>query len=98
MTGMKGKRTRIGVIVYVNIEKQGQETRVTGIDYLPVMMQQSGPYPRKLRVLPVMPGLEPETDTTVTESDQKHMDWTWEYLYGHLCRPEDNINPLDLPE
>ena len=84
--------------MYVNIEKQGRKTKVTGIDYLPVMMQQSGPYPRKLRVLPAMPGLEPDTDTPITDSDLERIERTWDYLYGHLCRPEDNIVPIDLPE
>ena len=47
-----------GVIVYVHIRKTGSEVEVTGLSYMGVYVQNYGPYPRKVRILPVLPGLD----------------------------------------
>jgi len=85
-----------GLIAFVHLEKQGLRTRVTGLSYLPVYVQRdtSGSV-AKYRVLPVLPGLEPETDVVLTEADRSRMAQVWEELRAVLYRPDEDIVPLD---
>jgi poly-gamma-glutamate capsule biosynthesis protein CapA/YwtB (metallophosphatase superfamily) len=85
-----------GVIAYVHIEKKDLRVYVTGISYLPVYVQHSTVQsPATYRILPVLPGVEPDTDVPVSAADRERMDQVWEELNGILYRPDENIVPLD---
>jgi hypothetical protein len=62
-----------------------------------VWVQQSGEYPRKVRILPVMPGLTPSSDTVISPSDQSAMDRVWDYLYEMLYDLDENVVPMESP-
>ena len=47
-----------GLVVYVHLEKLGDKTTVTGLSFLPVM-RQTVRSPLTVRLLPVLPGLDP---------------------------------------
>ena len=46
------------------------------------------------RILPVLPGLEPDTDVPLTGEDRAAMNAIWEYARNLLNRPDENIVPL----
>jgi poly-gamma-glutamate synthesis protein (capsule biosynthesis protein) len=46
------------------------------------------------RILPVLPGLEPDTDVPLTDEDRAAMNAIWEYARNLLNRPDENIVPL----
>ncbi len=46
------------------------------------------------RILPVLPGLEPDTDVPLTAEDRAAMNAIWEYARNLLYRPDENIVPL----
>ncbi len=88
-----------GLIAYVHIEKKGSRISVTGVSYLPVYVQRSTEQlPVRYRILPVIPGSQPNTDTTITAADQERMNQVWDELRKALYRPDDGIEPLDPAE
>jgi len=85
-----------GIIVYVELRKQGQRAYVAGISYLPVYVQRSTvTYPPQYRVLPVLPGYAPISDLPLTREDTERMTQVWEELRDMLYRPDEGIQPLD---
>jgi poly-gamma-glutamate capsule biosynthesis protein CapA/YwtB (metallophosphatase superfamily) len=84
-----------GVVMYVHIEKSGDKTTVTGLSFLPVLVQKVGPHPQTVRILPVLPGLTPQTDTTIATTTKARMDKVWNYYKTMYDKPQDNIVPLD---
>ena len=50
--------------------------------------------PTVFRILPVLPGLEPDTDVPLTAEDRKAMNAIWEYARNTLYRPDEDIVPL----
>jgi hypothetical protein len=46
------------------------------------------------RILPVLPGLEPDTDVLLTAKDRTAMNAIWEYARNQLYRPDEDIVPL----
>ena len=44
------------------------------------------------RILPVLPGLEPDTDVPLTAEDRTAMNAIWEYARNQLYRPDENIS------
>jgi poly-gamma-glutamate capsule biosynthesis protein CapA/YwtB (metallophosphatase superfamily) len=85
-----------GLIAYVHIQKKGMRASVTGISYLPVYVQRSTEQSTvRYRVLPVLPGSQPETDTALTTAEEERMAQVWEELRALLYRPDENIEPLD---
>jgi len=85
-----------GLIAYVHIEKKGIRAYVTGISYLPVYVQRSDESsPLRYRVLPVVPGSHPDTDTTITDADAQRMAQVWEEVRESLYRPDERISPLN---
>ncbi len=85
-----------GIIVYVHLEKLGDETTVAGLSFLPVVVQKLGAHPQTVRLLPVLPGLTPQTDTKIGEITKARMDKVWNYYQAMYDKPEDNIVPLSL--
>lgn len=84
-----------GLVVYVHLEKRGLRTYVNGLSYLPVYVQQSEVSGRTaFRVLPVLPGLEPDSDLPITPAEEARMAEVWEELRPLLYRPNENISPL----
>jgi poly-gamma-glutamate capsule biosynthesis protein CapA/YwtB (metallophosphatase superfamily) len=84
-----------GLIAYLHIEKLGLRAYVTGVSYLPLYFQAStDDKPAKYRVLPVLPGLEPDTDVPLTDADRQKMAETWNDARTQLYRPDENISPL----
>ena len=84
-----------GLIAYVHIVKRGLRAYVTGISYLPVYVQASGGAPpARYRVLPVLPGSRPDTDTTLTREDEERMAAVWDEVRQLLYRPDESISPL----
>jgi poly-gamma-glutamate capsule biosynthesis protein CapA/YwtB (metallophosphatase superfamily) len=83
-----------GLVIYVHIEKSGNETTVTGLSFLPVLVQKAG-NPQTVRILPVLPGLTPQTDTTIADITKARMDKVWNYYKTMYDKPQDNIVPLD---
>lgn len=82
------------VVVYVHLEKLGDETTVTGLSFLPVM-RQTTKSPLTVRLLPVLPGLTPQTDIAIDSRTKARMDKVWDYYQGMYDKPEENIVPLD---
>lgn len=85
-----------GLIAYVHVVKRGLRARVAGVSYLPVYLQvsKSGSV-AAYRVLPVLPGWEPQTDLELTDLDKARMAQVWEEFREMLYRPDENIVPLD---
>ena len=84
-------------MAYVHIEKTGLRTYVTGVSYLPVYVQRTTAGGRTaFRVLPVLPGLEPDTDCPLSDGRRKR---AWRpcgrSLRPLLYRPNEDISPLD---
>jgi poly-gamma-glutamate capsule biosynthesis protein CapA/YwtB (metallophosphatase superfamily) len=85
-----------GLVAYVHLEKRGLRTVVTGVSYLPVYVQLSNTEsPARYRVLPVLPGVEPQTDIPPTAEERERMAGVWEELRDILYRPDENIAPID---
>ncbi len=88
-----------GIIAYVHIEKKGIRAYVTGISYLPVYVQRSvGADLVNYRVLPVLPGSSPDTDTALATADEERMAQVWNEVRDALYRPDEGIAPLDPQE
>lgn len=84
-----------GLVAYIHIEKRGFRTVVTGVSYLPVYVQRAAEEaPVRYRILPVLPGIEPQTDVPLTSAEEERMAEIWEELRGQLYRPDENIVPL----
>lgn len=84
-----------GLVAYVRIEKRGLGCFVTGVSYLPVYVQRAAAEePVRYRVLPVLPGLAPQTDIPLTEAEKQRMAEVWEEIREQLYRPDENIAPL----
>jgi len=85
-----------GVIAYIHVTKSDLRTYVTGVSYLPLYVQRSTEQsPARYRILPVLPGLEPNTDTALSNYDEERMSVVWEDLRGLLYKPDERITPLD---
>ena len=87
-----------GVIVYVNIRKTGERVEVTGLRYMGVYMQQSGGYPPKLVIEPLLPGVEPAPGYPIGVTLQRHLDSIWGYITRRYYHPDMNILPFDPSE
>jgi poly-gamma-glutamate capsule biosynthesis protein CapA/YwtB (metallophosphatase superfamily) len=83
-----------GLVIYVHVQKVGDKTTVTGLSYLPVLAQRGGS-PRTVRLLPVLPGVLPQTDTVIGAGTQARMDKVWNYYEVMYDKPQDNIVPFD---
>jgi hypothetical protein len=59
------------------------------------LVQKVGPHPQTVRILPVLPGLTPQTDTTIAATTKARMDKVWNYYKAMYDKPQDNIVPLD---
>jgi poly-gamma-glutamate capsule biosynthesis protein CapA/YwtB (metallophosphatase superfamily) len=95
VSAQRDRYTDSGLIAYIHIEKRNQRAYVTGISYLPVYVQRSTVQePVRYRILPVLPGLEPETDAPLTAEDEERMNQVWEELNEMLYRPNEDIEPL----
>jgi poly-gamma-glutamate capsule biosynthesis protein CapA/YwtB (metallophosphatase superfamily) len=95
LSGQRWRYSDSGIIAYVHIQKQGDKTRVTGISYLPVYVQKSGGEVTTYRILPVLTGLTPQTDTVITPEDAARMNQVWDDLENLLYRPDEGTVPLD---
>jgi poly-gamma-glutamate capsule biosynthesis protein CapA/YwtB (metallophosphatase superfamily) len=98
ISGMEGRYNNGGAIVYVHIRKQGTRVEVTGLSYMGAFVQTFGPYPRKVRLLPVLPGADPGEGIVVTPADQKRMDLVWGDLTELFYNTDTNVVPLDPNE
>jgi poly-gamma-glutamate capsule biosynthesis protein CapA/YwtB (metallophosphatase superfamily) len=94
LTGQRWRYSDSGVIAYVHIQKQGLKTRVTGMSYLPVYVQKSSGEATTYRILPVLPGLPPNTDIAITPAEATRMNQVWNELKDMLYRPDEGILPL----
>ncbi len=95
LSGQRWRYSDSGVIVYLRIQKQGDKTRVASVRYLPVYVQKSGEEDITYRILPVLPGLTPQTDTAITPADQARMNQVWDDLKNLLYRPDEGTVPLN---
>lgn len=95
LTGQRWRYTDSGIIAYVHIRREGSEVSVTGISYLPVYVQKSVDEVTTYRILPVLPGLAPQTDTVLTLDDRVRMNQVWDELEDLLYRPDEGVVPLD---
>jgi poly-gamma-glutamate capsule biosynthesis protein CapA/YwtB (metallophosphatase superfamily) len=84
-----------GLVIYVHVQKVGDKTTVTGLSYLPILTQRTSTAPRKIRILPVLPGVVPQTDTEIGAGTQARMDKVWNYYEAMYDKPQDNIVPFD---
>jgi poly-gamma-glutamate capsule biosynthesis protein CapA/YwtB (metallophosphatase superfamily) len=100
-------RSDSGLIAYLHLEKRDLRTYVTGVSYLPLYVQVSDPVAtgsgtpasgeqptKRFRVLPVLPGLEPDTDVPLTADDKRRMTQIWEDTRALLYRPDEKMSPL----
>ncbi len=98
LSGQRWRYSDSGIVAYVHIEKRDSKTRVTGISYLPVYVQKAGQEVATYRVLPVLPGVTPQTDTELTLEDKARMNQVWDELEKLLYRPDEEIVPLEPGE
>ena len=85
-----------GIVAYVHIEKRGLRAFVTGVSYLPVYVQKGRAAGKvSYRVVPVLPGLEPDTDIPLSDAQRQRMAAVWEELLPLLYSPNEGISPLD---
>lgn len=85
-----------GLVAYVHMERRGLRTYVTGISYMPVYVQRSTVTGRATyRVLPVLPGVKPESDLPLSSADEARMTAVWEELRPLLYNPDEGIAPLN---
>ncbi len=68
---------------------------MTGISYLPVYVQKTSDEVATYRILPVLPGLTPQTDTAISPEDQTRMNQVWDELDDVLYRPDEGIVPVE---
>jgi poly-gamma-glutamate capsule biosynthesis protein CapA/YwtB (metallophosphatase superfamily) len=95
VSGQRWQYSDSGLIAYIHILKRGLRTYVTGVSYLPVYVQLSTQEtPVRYRVLPVLPGSQPDTDTIITAGDEERMAAVWEDVRDLLYRPDEDISPL----
>jgi poly-gamma-glutamate capsule biosynthesis protein CapA/YwtB (metallophosphatase superfamily) len=95
VSAQRKRYTDSGLIAYVHIQKTGLRVNVTGVSYLPVYVQRSvTQYPVRYRILPVLPGLDPNSDVPLSLADNQRMDQVWEELGPLLYRPDELIKPL----
>jgi poly-gamma-glutamate capsule biosynthesis protein CapA/YwtB (metallophosphatase superfamily) len=100
-------RADSGLIAYLHLEKRDLRTYVTGVSYLPLYVQVSDPVvtgaktpasgeqqAARFRILPVLPGLEPDTDVPLTADDKQRMTQIWEEARALLYRPDEKMSPL----
>lgn len=116
-TPVEGDVPQGGIALYLHLRKTGLRTYVTGIDFMPLYVQEGtidaaasgqatttgettsttasvASKTAAFRILPVLPGLEPETDVPLTSEDRAAMNSIWEYARNLLNRPDENIVPL----
>jgi poly-gamma-glutamate capsule biosynthesis protein CapA/YwtB (metallophosphatase superfamily) len=84
-----------GVILYLDIVKDGGGARVAGVRYLPVYVQKTDATGRtQFRVLPVAPEIPRGADIALGLDERARMDQVWAELQDHLYRPGDGIVPF----
>lgn len=95
VTGTVEERQGVGFILYLHLRKEGLRTSIAGVGYLPVYVQSTVVGEKAaFRVLPVIPGLDPETDLPLTDADRGRMIRVWEDMRALLYRPDENIVPF----
>lgn len=83
-----------GIILYLEIEKDSDVTRVTKTGYLPVWVQKSTASGRpRYRVFPAYAGLDPASDVPLSEQDRARLDEVRRELSLHLDKPDQDIGP-----
>ena len=86
-----------GIILYLQIEKNGRETSVTRISYLPVWVQKSGPInAARFRIVPVHGQIPAASDLPLTDKDRGRMQQVWEELTEQLNDKEAGIGPVEV--
>lgn len=91
--------TDSGVVIYIKIRRNANKVLVTGLDYLPTYVQLAQRQGKtSYRVLPVLPGLQPNSDIQLSASDKTDMNRVWEETRLLIFNPNENINPLDASE
>lgn len=81
-----------GVVLYVDIEKDGDGARVTGIRYLPVYVEKQPVAGQdQWRVVPVLPGVEPVTDVPLNAASRARMAQVWEEVKAQVDNPASRI-------
>ncbi len=85
-----------GLVAYIHMERRGLRTYVTGVSYMPVYVQRSTITGRTTyRVVPVLPGVTPESDLPLSSADEARMTAVWEELRPLLYNPDEGIAPLN---
>lgn len=88
-----------GIIVYLDVEKTANGTKVVGVRYLPVWVQKSYATGRaQFRVLPVSPEISRVSDLGLSSDEKARMDWVWRELHAHLLRSDQNVLPYGASE
>lgn len=96
MSGMSTRYSDGGMVVYLRIEMRDGAAWVDGIQYLPVYMQRGISGGRmNYRVLPVLPGLIPESDLPLTARDKAKLAEIWRDTKGLVDDPSIGVTALD---
>ena len=81
-----------GIVLYVDIEKDDEGARVTGIRYLPVYVEKQPVAGQdQWRVVPVLPGVEPVTDVPLSTASRARMAQVWEEVKAQVDDPAGRI-------
>jgi poly-gamma-glutamate synthesis protein (capsule biosynthesis protein) len=94
----RGLRTYITGVsylpVYIQVSTPAAGTSTTGSSTTSTTGGTTPPGPATYRVLPVLPGLDPDTDVPLSTGDKQRMAQLWEEVRALLYRPDERITPL----
>ena len=88
-----------GIILYLDIEKGADGTRVTGVRYLPTYVEkQPVGDGNQWRVLPVHPDVQPVTDVPLNAESLARMTGVWQELTSLLGNPASHVTAFSAAD
>jgi poly-gamma-glutamate capsule biosynthesis protein CapA/YwtB (metallophosphatase superfamily) len=82
-----------GLVLYVDVVKDANGARVSGLRYLPVYVQKQPVAGQdQWRVLPVLPGVEPSTDIALSQACRARMAEVWTEIQAAVERPASGVS------
>jgi poly-gamma-glutamate capsule biosynthesis protein CapA/YwtB (metallophosphatase superfamily) len=88
-----------GIVLYVDIVKDGDGARVSGLRYLPVYVEkQPLAGQEQWRVVPVLPGVEPVTDVPLNAASRQRMADVWDEMRAQVQNPASGISPCSAAD
>jgi len=97
ISNQRDRYTDSGIILYLNLLKDNDGTRIDDIYFLPVyVLKASSGAGLSYRVLPVHPDIALNSDIAITSDDRSRMNQVWEELFTHLVKDSTSVHPLTI--